>query len=247
MIVTNKHNHPAWFHEKCKKLVFKPSWSATKIFNPAKMFWLEMRHWDTLETDCDDMLERLIGTGFDQLILDDPAKCQKYVSAIIGGHKVSGMMDMYDNGEITDAKTCKAWKIKNKMFDDWRDQLLSYAVLCVENNMPAVKGKIFAGIKDGTKEKKSFGKVNTKYFPTKFYNGFSIDFTPEMIAEHKVKIEKQVSLLESTGLLPDDLLPACTDDERWARSNDAFFRCHEWCNAKAVCKQYQEGVKDGNV
>lgn len=130
------------------------------------------------------------------------------------GYYLSGRSDLMDllEKEIVDWKTCSAWKVIYKDFEDWRKEMLIYAWMVKDMGFDIDKAKAIAFIKDHNKTK---SKIDSQYpklpiWVEKFkFNQKQFDEIKEFIYNKFLELKKYEDV-------PDDELPECTDEEKWS-------------------------------
>lgn len=226
MKITNKLGLP-------KQLVslvdnnYKPTphqYSCTTILKPTRQIILERRYGEQIEQDVSDMCWMIFGIAVHSVIensQEDEGQFKeeklkvdlgKYWKELKGYH-LSGRSDLIDllEKEIIDWKTCSAWKVIYKDFEDWRKEMLIYAWAVKDMDFEINKAKAIAFIKDHNKTK---SKIDSKYpklpiWVEKFkFNKNSFEEIEKFIYNKFMELKKYENA-------PDEELPLCTNEERW--------------------------------
>ena len=137
------------------------------------------------------------------------------LSAACGGGEVSGIFDLYDpaEGKVVDWKTTSVWKIVKGEFDDWRDQLLTYCWLISQRDgSTPCRAEIVAVLRDW-----SASKAGEAGYPPTQVAVVGFDFDEDEVAAHGEELAQRVDTLMELEGAPDDGLPMCTPEQRWAK------------------------------
>lgn len=224
MRITNKLNLPEPFVAAAKgdgRHAPKPkTYSVTQMLKGVRQVLLERRHADELEQDAADMVWAVFGTAVHSILeggseTDSQIK-EGFVSADMpDGYALTGIFDLYDDatGTVTDWKTASVWKAIYDEWDDYRRQLLAYCWILRQMGFEAKRGQIVALLKDHSKAKAKFDHTYPQH-PV-FVKEF--DFTDEEVEACGEWLRGRFAEIAAAEGLPDDELPLCTDEERWAK------------------------------
>lgn len=226
MKITNKLNLPKQLVELVSS-DYKPTphqYSCTTILKPTRQVILERRYGDEIEQDVSDMCWMIFGIAVHSVIenskeAEGQFKEEKLKVDLgnyweeLKGYYLSGRSDLLDliQKTIIDWKTCSAWKIIYKDFEDWRKEMLIYAWAVKDMGFDIERAEAIAFIKDHSKTK---SKIDSQYpklpiWVEKFkFNKKEFDEIKEFIYNKFIDLKKH----ENT---PDDKLPMCTEEERW--------------------------------
>lgn len=219
MEVTNIYNLPDVLVRKCgtEKHNKEHCVSATTLKNGTRNFWLTERHWNEIKVDVSDMLWAMFGTAFHSLMEEETEDTfvEELVTKKIGNWTVTGRIDGYNMAtcEIYDWKTTSVWKIVNKDFDAWRFQGLVYAWLCKQNGLEVKRCRFIACLKDQSGSK---AKLDPSY-PQHQVSVYEFDVTELDLEEIEKQIKAKVKEIADNENTPDEELPLCTPEERWAK------------------------------
>ena len=191
----------------------------TQLLKGVRETVLERRHDDELSQDVSDMVWLIFGTAVHSIA--EQGKETRYqvketrMSERVHDSIVSGQFDLYDAKQerVIDYKTCSAWKLIYRDFDDWRRQTLIYCWLLRRAGFKANSGEIVAFIKDHSKSKAR----QDRDYPRRPVERIVFQFYEKDFGDIEAFIFDRVKQIEIAQELPDDELPLCTKDERWTR------------------------------
>lgn len=222
MKITNKFNLPENIVNAVKKSTHVGAdYSASMLENSARQVWLTKRHDAEIEQDASDMVFSLFGSAFHHILQSGETANQlveEYLTDTIGGVKLSGMADLYEDGKITDYKTTSAWTmIYGSRVDDWTKQLNIYAYLYGKANFEVKELEIIAFLRDWSKSK-------AKYDPAYPQSQVAV-VKIELWDKAKVfdYIVDRIGEFEKYKQVADNELPYCTDKEVWQKEN--VYKC----------------------
>ena len=221
MIITNAQNLPKPFVDAVtRNYEYKDKrYSVTSILKGPKEILLNRRHYSEIEQDVADSIWMILGSAVHKVLEeanedDDLLKEVKLTWELPNGYILSGVVDLYSISEkkVTDYKTGSVWKV---IFGDWEDykkQLLYYAVLLRKNGYECHKASNVMLLKDHSL-RDARTKENYPEFPvfTKEY-----EFTDEDLNEAENEIMAKMEVIRKFEELKDDAIPACSESERWA-------------------------------
>lgn len=195
-------------------------YSVTSILKGIREAILQRRHDKELEQDVADMIWLVFGSAVHSILEnaeEAPTQLKEnWVSADLpNGYTLSGIFDLYDDatGTVTDWKTATVWKVIYDEWDDYRTQTLAYCWILRQIGFNAHRGEIVAMLKDHSKTK---AEVDPSYpqFPVFRVAWDFSDVEIDNFGEFLVERFKEIERCEA---LPDDELPLCTPEERWAK------------------------------
>ena len=226
MKITNKLNLPKQLVELVDNN-YKPThkqYSCTTILKPTRQIILERRYSNEIEQDVSDMCWMIFGIAVHSVIENSKESEGQFkeekLKVDLGkyweeleGYYLSGRSDMIDliEKKIIDWKTCSAWKIIYKDFEDWRKEMLIYAWAVKDMGFDIDKSEAIAFIKDHNKTK---SKIDSNYpnlpiWVEKFnFKEKEFEYIKEYIYNKFIELKKNEKV-------NDDELPLCTDEERW--------------------------------
>lgn len=190
--------------------------SATELLRGTKQNLLTRRHWDELEDDVSNRVWALFGTSVHKLLEEkNPnAFTEEKFECKVGDKTVVGHVDLYDmeHAEVTDYKTASVWKIKFADFSDWKRQGLIYAWLLKKEGLEVKRCRFVAMLRDWSKGEAS---RNKEYPQSQIYE-YIFDVTEKDLREIEIFINDKVLQIVDNENKPDDEVPCCTGEERWA-------------------------------
>lgn len=143
--------------------------SVTDLVKPAYQFLLLEQHGDELEIEAEDMMGRLIGQAFHKWAEDanqgDGIVTERRLSMDINGHLITGGIDHYEDGIISDYKTISCSSYNEHSLRDWSFQLNCYALMHRRADIPVEKLEIDVVLYDWKKIK----SLGDKYPPSKSF------------------------------------------------------------------------------
>lgn len=213
---TNKHKLPQVVVNalSSNEYVGGKGYSATTLLSPPQQVALESRHGRDKQ-DVMDAFKSMLGTAGHNVLekyAEEDAITELRIQDIVGGEAISGQMDHYKDGTISDYKFTSVWKYVQKDFVEWEKQLNTYAYLCKHNAdgpMEVEKIQVIAFFWDWSEMKalqnKDYPQQPIVVVPLKLWGDI----------EQYQYIKDRVDKHSSTSGLCDDELPECTDKERW--------------------------------
>lgn len=219
MKITNNYNLPKALVDAVTKHEHrKGNFSVTQLLKGSTEIALEMMYADKLEMDVADCFNMILGTAVHRVLEEqeqDFILNEHYMEQpIFAGFTVSGTADVIDtiNREISDYKTCSAWKILFKDFDDWREQLKAYLYLWyMETKELYHDASIVAVIKD-------FSQTDAQIkdgYPQKPIVKIPFKFTDAEIFGVAERWEEKI--VEVLQKLASQDWGECSETERWTR------------------------------
>lgn len=250
MKYTNRSNVPLPLFEAVKNRPYDRGdsvISVTQLIAPPRVYHLQERLADKLETDVEDVMDALDGSAM-HAILEWAAKTldqsewvvEKRWFAEVEGWKISGQSDVIQRSkrEMTDWKRCLHWVAMFGVKDEWEQQLNILRWLAHVNGEKVDKLKIFAWFKDWSRTE--LAKNKGRGYPEKKWQIMDIPVWPidkaEAFVRERVKVHQQASVL------PDDALPLCTPEERWQRSDGYAVMIDGEKRARALKDTKQEAL-----
>ena len=194
--------------------------SATTLIKGVKEILLTDRHWNEITVDVKDSIWALWGTTTHALLEKEYADTfteEKFSEKITDKTTVTGKVDCYDMADeiLYDYKTTSVWKIVLKNFEDWYMQGMIYSWLLSKKGLKVRKCKFVALLRDWS-ETESQRKADYPSSPVYVYEFDVTDADLESVGE---VIKSKIELLEKYADTPDEELPDCSKDERWASAD----------------------------
>ncbi len=220
MKITNKKNLPQAFVKACEMEENVEGLRVTSLLNGVRATILTKRHWDEIERDAADMVWLIFGTAVHKVLemtAEDPDEFREQrLSMKISNTTLTGKSDLFKDKVITDYKTTSTYKVKFGEFDDYKKQLLLYAMLWKDAGFEVNGGEVLMLLKDHTPSKRfEEGYPEYPVWMEKW------DFSDEDIRQVKEWATERIKLIESLENVPDCALPLCEPEERY-HQDDTF-------------------------
>lgn len=185
--------------------------SITQLISPPQKVALEREYADQLVEDCSDRIWSLMGQSIHGILERANRKgvAERRLYATVEGWKISGGMDLYDEGGIlVDYKVTSAWSAKGGVKDEWLAQLNSYAFILRQNGHEVRGLRVIAILRDWSKLESS----RSLDYPQCQVVSLPVEMWPaERAAEY---VRTRVILHQQARLS----LPSCTREERWEKA-----------------------------
>ena len=249
MFITNNLNLPSALVEAVSTDRHNKDgqYSATTLLKGTCETILMKRHWDEIKTDASENIWQIFGTAVHSIFekQKDNSFKEEFFSVDVSNSKVTGRVDSYDmeNETIVDWKTASVWKVQFKDFSDWKRQGLIYAWLLKKNGLNVKKCRFIALLKDHSKSKARFDAS----YPQSPVFVFEFDVTEKDLEEIEKFIFNKVADFEKAEKIPDEELPACSKEERWATEGKWKAKKEGRKTALKVCdteEEAKECIKD---
>jgi hypothetical protein len=189
-------------------------YSISALVAPTRQTILKRRYPDCAARDCIENVWLLFGNMMHALLEEhgsDESITEKRFYKKILDKTISGQIDHYKNGIVTDYKTTSTYKYVKRSFDDWSAQLNSYAELCEEYGHKVDAIRIIAVFKDW---KKRDLKTVKNYPPAEIVIIPLLKWSKD--ARERYMYNRVKALVDAESLA-DDQLPLCTEEEIWSR------------------------------
>jgi len=241
MKITNKYDLPSGFFNIAndQREYSENEYSVTTILNSVRQILLTKRNFDELEEDCSNMLNLVFGTAIHHVLeMADKENTveQRLKSEVMNGYFLTGQFDLYNKETFTieDYKSASVWKIIYGDFEDWKKQGLMYAWLAKRNGIHVEHLRFHALLKDWSAGKQKFDK---NYPPRQVFTWEYDILTSDLIEIEKFIYDKFESLISYEN---KELLPLCTEEERWATPTKYAVMKHGRKSALKVCNTLKE-------
>ena len=218
MITTNEMGLPEAFVNFVSNVRHnKPgTLSATTLLQGDKQIVLYDRHFDELKQDAADLVWSTFGTAFHSIMEKQESNTfkEEAFEVQVGDWKVTGHLDSYDMEKeiIEDWKTTSVWKVIKQNFDEWKAQGLTYAWLIRKAGLKVQKCRFIALLKDYS-EAEAQRKPD---YPRKPVYIYQFDVTDADIEATEQRITNKIKSVTEAYKMPDDDIPPCSPEERWA-------------------------------
>jgi len=243
---------------------YKGDYTTTKLTAPTRYVLLHKRHDAELQEDVQNRAASIAGSGVHEVLRMASQHyghklCEQRFTIEFAGKEIGIKADRVDPIQYTepleykliDFKCCKTWAV---MLGDkeewiWQGRINAYALKQIGINVTIAQDEaMFKDWSLGNLEKaKSSGQHD--------YPRTAIGIIPiPLVDDEEVEdyMQKRIGLLEDYKDMPDDDLPLCSHDERWAKA-DTFAvmkkgaqRATKVCTTRSEADQYmrQKGYSD---
>ena len=269
MIITNEHGAPDVFVRAAQNDMYSmgdADISVTGLIQPPQIARLRKEHEDKLSSDVRDELWKLLGTGVHSVLeANNPGTSEKrYFADHTYGVKISGAIDLLEDGAVTDYKVTSVYTVQQPLKKDWESQLNLYAWLLRQNDIETKRLTIVAICRDWMRSR---ADRDPKY-PSSPIVSIPVPLWLPKIQDDYVNERVAIHTAEDTA--------SCSNEERWARGGykvvsnakkdkkfsslaDAaawvnkqksgnysvvdvepkFIRCESWCDVSEFCPQWR--------
>lgn len=219
--------------------------SVTELINPPKVRVLTKRNYDNIVVKASTLLNVTVGNQVHDGI---ETACrtgisERRLSIDVKGWKISGGMDHYNDGTLSDWKTANKWKTMlsadNGRLEEFENQLNVYAHILRSHDIPVNKLKVWIWFKDWNKGEHTSALKKGAIFDNYYKSGYPerewlhLDLKLWSHEEAKSYIEERVRLHQEA----EKALPDCSPDETWKGK-----RCAGYCYGQPWCDQYNKRV-----
>lgn len=217
MKYTNKHNLPEEVFNLLSKDRYqgggKTDYSVTTLKNPPRIVQLQRRHKDEIEVDVIDNLWSMFGSMAHAMLEEqgsDESLSEERLYLEIENRIISGQVDNYKDGIITDYKVTSAWTlVYGSRVKDWEEQLNSYAYLFENEGHKVKELRIIAILRDWSAKQ----ALSSSDYPQQ-----PIQIIPIKLWSKKVRedyLRTKVLKHKECEDLPDSELPFCSSEDVW--------------------------------
>lgn len=217
MKITNKYNLPGVFvkvaEENLKESMTPGRYSVTEIMKPIKEVILWRRYYDEIEQDVIELIAAMLGTAFHLMIeqVDQSQVEMRLEHELKPGIVLSGRIDKFEDGIITDYKTTTVGRWLRGDFEEYKKQGLMYAWLLKQKNIFVSDLKFHCVLKDFSFIK---SEMDPSY-PQLPIQTWSYEIKPGELLEIEQWIINRVNQLELLKDAPERELPWPTHEESW--------------------------------
>lgn len=219
MKVTNKHNLPQVIVDivENQRKITPKRYSVTEILSGTREILLKRRHNDEIEIDCSMQVNAILGTAAHKVLelaeTDTNVKMEERINIeVMDGYSLSGQYDRFIDGVIEDWKTASVFKFMMDDFKDWKRQGMMYAWLKrrLNDGEPVHKVRFYALFKDWSYTK---SQRDASYPQSQI---MSVEWAVTDIEMKEIDTFIRNKFTELIKYESRELLPMCTQDERWA-------------------------------
>ena len=246
MKLTNKYGLPQTILNVIARPTYskgKSNMSITELMTSPQIVQLKRKHWNELEEDAADMVWSIFGTAIHGVLehgKDDNHIVEERLHVDIGGMHISGAIDLQEIEEdgivVSDYKTTSAWAVMNEK-QDWHKQLNCYGFLVeYAKGVPVKKLQIIAIVRDWSR-REATTKEGYPQAPI-----VTIDIPLWSYEDRLAYITERISIHGSAffEMETDGEMPACTDEDMWAKPESFAVKKEGGVRAKSVHKTRDE-------
>lgn len=222
--------------------------SVTGLIDSPRIRVLRKIHDEKISLEADTLLASFLGKAFHKAIetRTKTGTAERRLFIEVNGWKLSGGMDHYHEGVLTDYKTATCFKTslgcEGGRIEEWENQLNVYAHILRKNGHPAHKLMLFCFFKDwnrrsfatAVKSNKVFVPYQQGGYPDKTWVHFEVPLWSESQAEGYIL--KRVKMHQAA----EEKLPLCSEKEIWRGT-----RCLSYCSVAEWCSQFREQSQTG--
>jgi hypothetical protein len=242
--LTNKHKLPATVVNAIKQVQSeytggKSDLSASGITVSPRIYWLTKRHKHEIKEDAADQIWSVIG-GLVHLILEkaatftDGARAEERLHKGVCGWRFSGQYDLVEGDTLYDYKITSYYSVMGEPKLEWICQANANRLLLHEHGTEINNLEIIAILRDWQKSKAKFDK---NYPQTQIKR---VKLPVWTLEETEKFLIDRVTLLQSHEHTPDDDLPPCTKEERWA--TDDVYAYYKDDKVKRATKLFDNAI-----
>lgn len=242
MIIHNRHGLPdSLYRALCHdgyNAGSKPSHiSTTSLIGAPLIFQLKKRYKDRIEVDATDLIWSLLGQSVHSVIERAEGKqsiAEERLYMDIEGWTISGQIDLYEAGILTDFKVTSVYSFLLGEKKEWENQMSVNSALMRHASFEVSAVQIIAILKDWSRRKaeqdRDYPEVPVMVKPM------------PLVPNDKVLqyISGRVKLHQEAESLPDEEIPICTPEERWATNNTWAIYANANKRATAVVDSEEE-------
>lgn len=252
--ITNKSGLPQAVFEALERKEYSREGadiSVTELIDSPRIRVLKRKHDAEVELEAESLLASFLGTCFHKGIESGTktGTTERRLEIKVRGWKLSGGMDHYHDGVLTDYKTATTWKTmldcKDGRIEEWENQLNVYAHILRANGHPVNKIMLFALFKDwnrgSLRQNATKGNIFSPYvqggYPENSWLYFELNlWSPDKAEAYVIERVKMHQDAEKK-------LPLCTSKEIWKNAG----RCKSYCAVSKFCTQFEEQSKTGLI
>ena len=188
--------------------------TVTELLVPSRAHRLAEQHKDEIVEDASDLIWRLLGQ-IGHSVLEraaDPAYSEQRFFGRVAGRMISGRADLHFDGgyyHLWDYKFTSVYAAKGDMKPEWEQQvnMLRWLAMHFNKGMKIEKGSICAIYRDWSKPRaareRDYPQRQVQVWPVKLWT------LPQTLKFMEARVRSH--------LASKDVLPQCTDEERWAK------------------------------
>ena len=217
MKITNKNGIPDPIYRAIKSGWYsgdgaKHFCSVTELLKPEKIFVLERRYKEQITQEASGLIWSLMGSAMHRVLEASETKStlnEERLFATVNGKIISGGIDLFEDGIISDFKFTSVWQYLYKSSNTlWEQQLNLYSYLYQSAGFEVDKLQIILIFRDWVAAKGKYEKRYPQQIEVIPLEKWDLSWCRQFIAMKLDKLERALSL-------PDDAIPACSQQERW--------------------------------
>ena len=211
----------------------------TTLINPPRVRLLSVKHWEEIEEDVSDHLWKILGNACHYVLgkADSNTRIiEEKMTEEVDGITVVSKPDIYDTAlhSLEDYKITSIWSAKLGDRDSWDNQLNCYAWFLRKRDYKVDNLYINAILKDWRRGEKL--KYND-YPPIPFIR---IKCNLWTFEEQEAYIKERVAVYKKCLELSEDLIPICSEKERWKKEDKFAVKKNSNKKAERVLDTAQE-------
>lgn len=241
MVITNNYNLPQTFYDYVKthsgRHVPKGVISVTQLLKSPKSIILEDRYIDSDEIvmDCSQASYTLFGSLCHKLLEEESLNTEncfreETFRTTVDGFEVQGTADSYNlqTQTLLDWKTASVWKVINKDYDAYHQQLCIYAWLMKKSGLPVKHAKLCFYLKDHSLQQAKLSKD----YPQVGIHCVDFEITEADMFAAELYVRQKIRDIKNNMDKPDDEIEPCTMEDRFQEPTK--FACMKKGNKRAV-------------
>ena len=186
--------------------------SVTELLKPTKQLLLSRSHAAEIEQDASEMIWTLMGSAIHKVVeaadIDESFQ-EERLGISFQGEKITGGFDLYHGGIISDFKFTSVWSfIYGSRIKEWTAQLNLYAYMLERQGFEVEGIEVICVFRDWSRHK----AASDPQYP-KPVERISLELWDREKTE--AFLRERIAEIKANEALPDDLIPACTPEERW--------------------------------
>lgn len=205
--------------------------STTSLIGSPLIFQLKKRHGKKVVEDASSRVWSLLGQAVHVIAEraeDKDSLSEERFYMDIDGWTISGQIDIYEHGKLSDIKVTSVFAFQLEEKEDWQNQMSVNSALLRHAGFEVTAVEIAAIVKDWSRRKAEFD-ISYPQVPI-IVKPMGL-WPNEKVMEY---IRQRVKLHQEAEKLPDDEIPICTPAERWARGESWAIMADKAKRATAV-------------
>jgi hypothetical protein len=232
---TNLYNLPAPLAEAIKNDPYEKvgDISVTGLNQPPQLRQLRLRHDAEVEEDVSDHIWRFfgqLGHGLIERFNSDAHLAEERLTENVRGWVLSGKFDLYDPAakKLSDYKFTSVYAFLLGAKIEWERQLNVYRWMLERAGFPVEQIEIVAILRDWNRRR---SKMEADYPPAA---SLTVEIPLWPMEKTAAEVERLVEIHQAATLMPDEELPTCTPEDRWAKPTTYAVKKHGAKRAQRV-------------